>query len=121
MISHEQLDHWKALADAATPGPWYAPEDGEHIIDGSGDYLMTDNNCLAPERADFQFTAAAREVVPALIAEVEAQAKEIERLRAALTNIAAGGCASPEPCATHGKGALWCDACVARAALQETP
>lgn len=61
------------------------------------------------------------EAVPALISEVEAQAKEIERLRAALTNIAAGGCVSPEPCATHGKGALWCDACIARAALKETP
>ncbi len=83
MIPREQLEQWRALANAATPEPWYAPDDDCYVVDGDGNRLMTDNNVLCPERPNFVFTAAAREAVPALIAEVDEQAKEIERLRAA--------------------------------------
>lgn len=120
MIPRETLERWRALADAATPGPWYAPDDGDHVVDGNGDYLMTDNNVLCPERADFKFTAAAREAVPALIS-------EIERLRTALTS------ASTEQCELRWRGKLnatclefyaerrelWCASCIARSALKE--
>lgn len=99
MISHKQLEQWKALANAATPGPWHAPS----IADGVR-YLHRNEawygyGCSDSERVpgrqdgdggtrDGAFIAAAREAVPVLIAEVEAQAKEIERLREHLASIA---------------------------------
>lgn len=51
MITDEQLEEWRRLADAATPGPY--------------DEFRT------PTRGDLALRAAAREAVPALIAEVE--------------------------------------------------
>lgn len=63
--------------------------------------------------------------MPTLLAEVESQAKEIERLRAALTigsdrecalGTAKDGIECPE---FFGSRVCWCASCIARAALKE--
>ena len=78
MITQEQLARWRALADAATPGPWeQVTEFGEWWISGPDierHFVIDTTNGVNAQNADF--IAAAREAVPALLAEVE-------RLRAA--------------------------------------
>jgi len=97
MITDEQLKEWRALADAATAGPWdynasfdgwrtivYFEDtgeidDGDKIMRQAGRIARTyvDGDKLNPGNA--AFIAAAREAVPALI-------DEVERLRARLEN-----------------------------------
>lgn len=75
MSSPEQRAEWKALADAATEGPWTAAEQshGEWFSIQSPHLAL----CTAFEPADAAFIAAARTAVPALL-------EEVERLREAL-------------------------------------
>ena len=84
-MTAEHLEQWRALADAATPGPWLpshnvdAPSDGNWEPDnperegrGEGPTLTgLYRDVKAWAEADAAFIAAAREAVPALIAEVE--------------------------------------------------
>ena len=67
--------------------------------------------------------AIAREAVPILLAEVEAQAKEIERMRAALCQASDDICrgVSDHVCSVSHPTARnrWCASCIARAALKE--
>ena len=82
-MTPEQLAALKALADAATPGPWEeVAESGEWWITGPdiyNDAVMT-TNASEISQADADFICAARAAVPALLAEVE-------RLRAILAYI----------------------------------
>jgi len=73
-MTPEQLAAWRQLADATTPGPWEAME----FAQGYGFVTPTDNGKLRVifhtdeiAVADAAFIAAAREAVPALLAEVE--------------------------------------------------
>lgn len=98
-ISPEQLAAWKALADAATAGPWVRKEYYENTVDQhleayaiqlqagmldgpdrvwpAVDHVIADDGtiCIAgngpTSRQNGDFVAAAREAMPALIAEVE--------------------------------------------------
>lgn len=88
-------DELRALAEAATPGPWYAaqPEhangwwvvcldqDGFDNIDESGDGGF--------EQSTASFIAAARDAVPRLLAEKAALTAQVAALRYALEYIAA--------------------------------
>lgn len=70
----------------------------------------------------FKDLVGAFNTVGGLIAEVEAQAKENERLRAALGDAASRRCMFVSPCSpNYSKRDGWCAACIARAALKETP
>ncbi len=129
MIPREQLEQWRALANAAAPGPWFLQE-----TPGSYAYIARwvvhegeKLRCEVDEDADLAFAAAAREAVPALISEVEAQAEEIERMRAVLGNVANKACVPAlVTAAVHvfrgsplcGEENL-CATCAARAALKE--
>lgn len=74
-IESKQLDQWKALADAATPGPWRAQVSlgAATLARESGALLAAGQGLFEPQ--DAAFIAAARSAVPVLIS-------EIERLRA---------------------------------------
>lgn len=75
-VTDEQIAEWRRLSDAATSGPWRATSDGDwvgYVI--AAKRRTTIAICEASE-VDMDFIAAAREAVPALLA-------EIERLRAA--------------------------------------
>lgn len=115
-MTPDELARLKALADAATPGPWRVVPPCPHPIDESGDcgcFRGGDVVALPGEpAADADFTAAARTAVPALIAEVA-------RLRAVLRQIAEGDLPHEQWCDTqsdcgHAKAA-------ARAALPPEP
>lgn len=86
MITQEQLEQWKALAAAATPGPWSVGPWGNGVKAGN-EYVA---NCGADNyRADADFIATARAAVPALVLELEAanrRVAELERLRLEHTN-----------------------------------
>ena len=74
-MTQQELDALKALADAATPGPWEeVAESGEWWITSASDetaslYVIPDTGLT--NQADVDFIAASRTAVPALIAEVE--------------------------------------------------
>ena len=85
-MTNEELDRLEALAKAATPGPWY------HVYEGSSDWqvygphddikpVASLHRYHAPSCPDAPFIAAARDAVPALVAEVK-------RLRGALVVVA---------------------------------
>ena len=94
------LEKLKALADAATPGPWRVRQDGSASWlcqpDQSG-LELKDSAIRLPmkrshddrerNRLDALFIAAAREAVPALIAEVERLRVESARLTSDLVNM----------------------------------
>jgi hypothetical protein len=82
LITKEQLEHWKALADAATLGKWEATQPNTLVGSGvlvekpNGMHLaLTSGSFIEPDAA---FIAAAREAVPALIADVT-RLQEIEK------------------------------------------
>ena len=95
------LDRIEALANAATPGPWTtAPDPGCGEVCDCGETCSREDHALiarsaaptvglavvlAEERdeANAAFIAAAREDIPALVAELRAARAEIERLRTA--------------------------------------
>ena len=74
-MTQQELDALKALADAATPGPWEeVAESGEWWITSASDetaslYVIPDTWLM--NQADVDFIAASRTAVPALLAEVE--------------------------------------------------
>src|SRR5690348_3864102 len=90
MVTGEQLLIWRQLADAASPAPWTRSEDdpGDIVIWGAKEdwtanvgnwarqHDVIDPDKAARQWAEFRdaadgaFIAAAREAVPALIAEV---------------------------------------------------
>jgi hypothetical protein len=74
-MTQQELDALKALADAATPGPWEeVAESGEWWMTTATDedgslYVIPDTANM--NQADVDFIAASRTAVPALLAEVE--------------------------------------------------
>jgi len=93
MITAEQLKEWRALADAATPGPWEAytkrPEDlcvfgadGDSVCGKIYSNLGIDANRIITAKDNADFIATAREAVPRL-------EQEVRRLRAQLAAIRA--------------------------------
>ena len=83
MITPEQLAQWRALADAATPGPWEATstwsDDGDSYYVAVVDGRALLDTYVSMTDADAAFIAAAREAVPALLAEVERLTAEVRR------------------------------------------
>lgn len=86
-LTDEQLAEWRTLADAATPGPWWA--DGHEIYAGAEEIAALSRwvgeTCRADDvpgsEADGAFAAAARQAVPALLAEVAALQREVAHYR----------------------------------------
>ena len=73
-MTQAELDALKALADAATPGPWLTNGwyDGiRYSILFSANERFTETLAYNLNREDAAFIAATRAAVPALIAEVE--------------------------------------------------
>ena len=74
-MTQQELAALKALAEAATPGPWEeVAESGEWWITSASDetaslYVIPDTGLM--NQADVDFIAASRTAVPALLAEVE--------------------------------------------------
>lgn len=78
-ITDAELGEWKALADAAAPGPWVVvgnPERDDcfvgmawHAIDDEHGYWELDSTVLTPDNV--AFIAASRSAMPRLLAEVE--------------------------------------------------
>lgn len=97
-MTPDQLAVAKALCDAATPGDWKS--DGPRVCDGNcgqpfayregrNTYTEYHGGCLTVAVAelgdavsDARFIAAARTLVPQLIAEVERLTKELNEARA---------------------------------------
>ena len=69
-MTQAELDALKALADAATPGPWATGDEDGMIYVGNEFDSDTVAYC-GQSLDDAAFIAAARAAVPALIAEVE--------------------------------------------------
>ena len=86
-MTQQELAALKALAEAATPGPWEeVAESGEWWITSASDetaslYVIPDTGLM--NQADVDFIAASRTAVPALLAEVERLRVENERFHAA--------------------------------------
>lgn len=85
------LAEWSRLASAATPGPWRANDASEWLTTGptwevvftgpADDPLVAGEDVALAnyvEQADAEFIAAAREAVPALVAEVERLRGDLE-------------------------------------------
>jgi hypothetical protein len=100
MITDEQIRSWKAAADAATPGTWEyiegppaaIPSTSRVASPGGTVFVREDSRVLEVASYTWSvdnaaFIAIARTAVPALVEEVERQASENERLRAALRQI----------------------------------
>lgn len=98
----------RAIADAATPGPWGYTE-GYYGINANGTRYL-DRVANANGMDDTRFIAASRSLVPLLVT-------EIENLRAALTEIAYWG---QPPSHGHSLGYEG-PAAVARRALDGAP
>lgn len=90
-IFDKQIEEWRRLANAATPGPWTfvsAPENYcQGIVrDGEGDQVCDayDNTTWSGDqsRANAQFIAASRTVVVALLDELANTRRAIVRFRA---------------------------------------
>lgn len=98
--SKEAVDR---LLDGVTPGPWYSekedPNDGPEDVVTAGDYYVASLHYLRgmdEPAANASFIAAARELVPALAAERDAQTAradaaeaEVSRLKKALVHMTA--------------------------------
>jgi hypothetical protein len=84
MITKEYLEELKKLSDSATQGPWnscvtsdmgngmnYVEAPRQH---GNDFCILKDCNCWHTANAtaaDYEFVAASREAIPALVAEIE--------------------------------------------------
>jgi len=68
MMTEKKLLKIEALANAATPGPWKYTKKRKMYQASIGFYRLTDPFI---SRENAEFIAAAREAVPALIAEVQ--------------------------------------------------
>lgn len=79
MITQEQLEQWRALADAATPGPWELKNYGKSVYLAGPAIEDIIGRIQFHAGADAAFIAAARAAVPALLAEVERLTAEVRR------------------------------------------
>lgn len=79
-ITDEQLKRWRALADAATPGPGYRSEDESVCAGPDGNAVWVGE--LDMDKVNEPFVLEARTAVPALL-------DEVARLRAELRNVLA--------------------------------
>lgn len=87
-ITDEELQRLKELAERATSGPWHpnCSDDSEHTdvvyakyLGGEPDWVcMVGRSELDQQNADTEFIAASRSAIPALIARIEEQQKEID-------------------------------------------
>ena len=79
-MTQQELDALKALAEAATPGPWvcyYSLSVGATVQQkGKAGWIFRAQEKAT--RGDMDFVAAARAAVPALIAEVERLREQLE-------------------------------------------
>lgn len=81
-IPQEQLEQWRRLVEAATPGPWkdvilpdeHGRPDRWLIMSASHGEIA---DSFGIDTADTAFIAAAREAVPALLTEVERLQREL--------------------------------------------
>ncbi|MFN9086729.1 MAG: hypothetical protein ACK5W7_04295 [Gemmatimonadaceae bacterium] len=69
-MTNDELTTLEALANAATPGPWV--EDGFDCVRAPDFRILYDNSCRDDDNGarNAAFIAAARDAVPALVAEV---------------------------------------------------
>lgn len=92
-MTNDELDRLEALAGAATAGPWAARPDRcgvFHTVDDARGCSVLDwhdgpNEPTFRMQADAEFIAAAREAVPALVAEVRRLTKERDEAMALAT------------------------------------
>ena len=100
--TQEEIARWKALAEAATAGPWEADTHGisggsiscekpcgrRQVAASIGQAAMFDERADTGEvlRANAAFIAAARDAVPRLIAEVE-RLREREAIAQRMSNL----------------------------------
>ena len=85
-MTQQELDALKALADAATPGPWESELTGGcYTVWGKADAMGYDGivttdylNPRLDDSSNAAFIAAARAAVPALLAEVERLREELD-------------------------------------------
>ena len=82
-ITPDERAEWRALADAATPGPWavdgfLAPGPGDSFTIGPADGALA---YVQPVWADAEFIAAARAAVPRLLDALDTAEAEVARLR----------------------------------------
>ena len=86
-MTQAELDALKALADAATPGPWEVEQHSGILCNGTPSTcaVLSSSECdmasfgdSEQALADAAFVAAARAAVPALIAEVERLREELD-------------------------------------------
>jgi hypothetical protein len=72
-MTDEELARIEALANAATPGPWEvrAHDDLFAVKGQSGWVASMDADTSAADASNSEFIAAARDAVPALVAEVK--------------------------------------------------
>ena len=100
-MTPEQLDEIEKLANAATPGPWNMAEDFFAHNPASSDVVVTgppghfDDVAVIRYQRNYDtrkgnaaFIAAAREDVPALLAEVRRLMALLERRESALRDVA---------------------------------
>jgi hypothetical protein len=90
-MSADELAAAKALTDAATPGPWetWSNEAYRHVAPTAGEGMSIVSDALwAFTEADAAFIAAARQLVPALLAHIAAVEAENAALREALLGYA---------------------------------
>ena len=100
-LSDARVAELRALSEAATPGPWWHSAGGTWIgtqAKNTGDpgiFIARDG--IHPRRAksNCAFITAARNALPALLADLADARQECARLRAALERIAAWDCLNP--------------------------
>lgn len=97
-LDADQRAHWKQLAEAATPGPWWREGDDEHFYgmrrggrpNGEGIGSTRYYGKIHPDAtADAEFIAAARTAVPELLEALEAAEAENQRLKVDMDRILA--------------------------------
>lgn len=71
-------DRIRALCDGATPGPWTVDGEAPLVIYVWSPWRII---CARPSDADAAFIAASREIVPQLLARVQALTDEHTRMR----------------------------------------
>ena len=90
-MTDEELNAIEARANVATPGPWLMRESediGDRVVEAISavkgplfeDIVKTDSGTYPPGLNDAAFIAAARDDVPALVAEVRALKEQIANL-----------------------------------------
>lgn len=112
--SQEDRERWRALAEAATAMAWFVSEDGREVR-GRYDGTHSTQVALTHRRADSELFAAAREAVPALLAERDELVRERDEALAAVATVRALHSPRPCPCGPEphepkrtSNGEVWC-------------